>query len=484
MDDETILFLQCNHRIKKHKIQYRNEGSVNINSFHTAICAGAQMHLFIKRRQSARMRIRMKVLIKNGFILDPATKKEGRFDLLIEGETISNVAEHIEDSNATVIDASGKYVMPGFIDLHVHLREPGFEYKETIQTGAKAAAAGGYTTICPMPNTNPTIDSPAMVEFLNQKSKSDAKIHIIPVGAVTVGQMGKELADIEGMAKAGALALSEDGKSVMDVLVYVEGLKAAKEAGLVMFAHCEDKQLVRNGAMNAGKKAEELNLRGITNAVEDIITARDIFLAGETGAKLHLCHCSTKASVALVKMAKELGIKVTAEVCPHHFILSDEDIPGDDANYKMNPPLRSKEDVEALKEGLKQNIMEVISTDHAPHGEEEKKKSMANAPFGIVGSETAFCLTYTELVKTGYLSPMQMVEKMSYNPAKILGIDKGSLEPGKMADIVIADFDAEYEIDATKFYSKGKNTPFHGRKVSGKVMLTMAAGEVVYQAEE
>ncbi len=335
-----------------------------------------------------------------------------------------------------------------------------------------------------MPNTNPTIDSPEMVEFLNQKSKSDAKIHIIPVGAVTVGQMGKELADIAGMAKAGALALSEDGKSVMDVLVYVEGLKAAKEAGLVMFAHCEDKQLVRNGAMNAGKKAEELNLRGITNAVEDIITARDIFLAGETGAKLHLCHCSTKASVALVKMAKELGIKVTAEVCPHHFILSDEDIPGDDANYKMNPPLRSKEDVEALKEGLKQNIMEVISTDHAPHGEEEKKKSMANAPFGIVGSETAFCLTYTELVKTGYLSPMQMVEKMSYNPAKILGIDKGSLEPGKMADIVIADFDAEYEIDATKFYSKGKNTPFHGRKVSGKVMLTMAAGEVVYQAEE
>ncbi|WP_029501670.1 dihydroorotase [Lachnoclostridium phytofermentans] len=426
----------------------------------------------------------MKVLIKNGFILDPATNKEGRFDLLIEGETISNVAEHIEDSNATVIDASGKYVMPGFIDLHVHLREPGFEYKETIQTGAKAAAAGGYTTICPMPNTNPTIDSPEMVEFLIQKSKSDAKIHIIPVGAVTVGQMGKELADIEGMAKAGALALSEDGKSVMDVLVYVEGLKAAKEAGLVMLAHCEDRQLVRNGAMNAGKKAEELNLRGITNAVEDIITARDIFLAGETGAKLHLCHCSTKASVALVKMAKELGIKVTAEVCPHHFILSDEDIPGDDANYKMNPPLRSKEDVEALKEGLKQNIMEVISTDHAPHGEEEKKKSMANAPFGIVGSETAFCLTYTELVKTGYLSPMQMVEKMSYNPAKILGIDKGSLEPGKMADIVIADFDAEYEIDATKFYSKGKNTPFHGRKVSGKVMLTMAAGEVVYQAEE
>ncbi|ABX41267.1 dihydroorotase [Lachnoclostridium phytofermentans] len=426
----------------------------------------------------------MKVLIKNGFILDPATKTEGRYDLLIENKIISKVAENIEEPEATVIDASGKYVMPGFIDLHVHLREPGFEHKETIKTGAMAAAAGGYTTICPMPNTNPAIDSKAMVELLNQKAKSDAKIHIIPVGAVTVGQMGKELADIDGMAKAGALAFSEDGKSVMDVLLYVEGLKAVKDAGCIMFAHCEDKQLVRNGAMNAGKKAEELNLRGITNAVEDVITARDIFLAGETGAKLHLCHCSTKASVALVKMAKELGIDVTAEVCPHHFILSDEDIPGDDANYKMNPPLRSKEDIQALKEGLKNNVMEVISTDHAPHGEEEKKNSMSKAPFGIVGSETAFSLTYTELVQTGYLTPMQMVEKMSYNPARILGIEKGSLEPGKMADIVIADFDKEYEIDATKFYSKGKNTPFHGRKVCGKVMYTIAAGAVVYQVEE
>ncbi len=426
----------------------------------------------------------MKVLIKNGFILDPATKKEGRYDLLIEGDTISKVAKSIEEPGAAVIDAAGKYVMPGFIDLHVHLREPGFEYKETIATGTMAAAAGGYTTICPMPNTDPAIDSKAMVELLNQKAKSDARIHIIPVGAVTEKQMGKELADIEGMAKAGALAFSEDGKSVMDVLLYAEGLKAVKNAGLTMFAHCEEKQLVRNGAMNAGKKAEELNLGGITNAVEDVITARDIFLAGEIGTKLHLCHCSTKASVALVKMAKELGFRVTAEVCPHHFILSDEDIPGDDANYKMNPPLRGKEDVQALKEGLKQNIMEVISTDHAPHGEEEKRNSMSKAPFGIVGSETAFSLTYTELVKTGYLTPMQMVEKMSYNPAKILGIEKGSLEPGKMADIVIADFTKEYNIDAAKFYSKGKNTPFHGRKVCGKVMFTIAAGEVVYQAEE
>lgn len=423
----------------------------------------------------------MKTLIKNGYVLDPATKTEGQYDILIDGDIISKVERNIEDREATVIDATGKHVMPGFIDLHVHLREPGFEYKETIKTGAMAAAAGGYTTICPMPNTNPTIDSPQMVKYLLEKAKADSKIHIIPVGAVTVGQMGKELADIEGMAKAGALALSEDGKSVMDVLLYVEGLKAAKNAGLIMFAHCEDKQLVRHGAMNAGKRAEELNLKGITNAVEDVITGRDIFLAAETGAKLHLCHCSTKGAVALVKMAKELGITVTGEVCPHHFILCDEDIPCDDANYKMNPPLRSKEDVEALKEALRNNIMEVISTDHAPHGEEEKKLSMSKAPFGIVGSETAFALTYTELVQKGYLTPMQMVEKMSYNPAKILGVDKGSLAPGKMADIVIADFEKVYEIDATTFYSKGKNTPFHGRKVSGKVVLTMAAGEIAYQ---
>lgn len=424
----------------------------------------------------------MRTLIKQGYLLDPASNREGIYDLLIEDGKIKEVAEQITCYADETIDAKGLYVMPGFIDLHVHLREPGFEYKETIATGSRAAAAGGYTTICPMPNTNPSIDSKEMVEFLIEKGRTDSLIHIVPVGAVTKGQAGKELADIMGMAKAGALAISEDGKSVMDVLVYVQGMEEAKKAGIAVFAHCEDKSLVRGGVMNESDKSRELGLPGITNSVEDVITARDIFLAQETKVRLHLCHCSTKASVSLVKMAKELGIQVTGEVCPHHFTMSDDEITEDSSRFKMNPPLRSKEDIIALKEGLRDNIMDVISTDHAPHSEEEKNGSMLNSPFGIVGSETAFALTMTELVKTGYLTPMQMVEKMSYHPAQILGIDKGCLAVGKVADITIADPDMTYSIDRNQFLSKGRNTPFDGKKVVGKVLFTLVDGKIVYRA--
>lgn len=423
----------------------------------------------------------MVILIQNGYLLNPADGREGLYDILIENGMIQEIGKQLNQAADHKIDAAGCYVMPGFIDMHVHLREPGFEYKETIATGTRAAAAGGYTTVCPMPNTKPVIDSAEWIHYLKEKEQKEAAVHLVPVGAVTKGQEGKELADLAGMAAAGALAVSEDGKSVMDICLYREAMKAAAKAGLLVMAHCEDKSLAGNGVMNAGAKAEELKLSGISNSVEDVITARDILLAKETGVRLHLCHCSTAASVEMVKLAKEKGISVTAEVCPHHFVLSDEEIPGDIGNYKMNPPLRSLADVEALKEGLKNGIMDVISTDHAPHSAEEKERSMKLAPFGIVGSETAFSLSWTHLVKTGFLTPMQLVEKMSWRPAQILGLDKGNLAPGKSADLVIADPEAEVVIDAAAFYSKGKNTPFHGCKVFGRVVYTFVDGTAVYE---
>ena len=422
-----------------------------------------------------------KILIKNGRVVDPANYIDGKKDILIEDGKIKKVADFIvEDEDTNVIDADEKVVMPGFIDLHVHLREPGFEYKETIETGSKAAARGGVTSICPMPNTKPVIDSPESVKDLLKRAEC-SPVHILPIGACTIGQEGKELADIEGMKDAGIVALSEDGKSVMDSALFRKSLKEAARLDLPMFAHCEDKALVEGGVMNKGQKAEELGLPGITNSVEDVIVARDIIMSKEAGNRLHLCHCSTADSVVLVEMAKKQGLPVSAEVCPHHFTMSDDEITEDNGRFKMNPPLRNREDVDALKEGLKTGIMEVISTDHAPHGKEEKDQSMLKAPFGIVGLETSFALGYTELVDKGVLTLSQLVEKMSVNPAKVLGIDKGNLAPGKAADIVIADITKEYKIDSSKFVSKGKNTPFDGKKVKGRVITTIVDGKIVYK---
>ena len=425
----------------------------------------------------------MRVLIKNGHVLDPATGVDGICDVLTEDQRIIGVKEHIEEQVDRVIDAKGCYVMPGFIDLHVHLRDPGLEYKETLETGGKAAAHGGVTTVCAMPNTKPVIDTKERVEDVHTRAKEDSPVHVIQLGAVTVGQAGEELADIEGMAEAGCHAISEDGKSVMNASLYREGMRRAAASGIAVFAHCEDIHMVEGGVMNADQKAEALGLKGITNAVEDVIVARDILLAKETGVQLHLCHCSTADSVRMVAEAKKDGLPVTAEVCPHHFIMTTDDITEDDGNFKMNPPLRSKADVEALREGLKNDIMDVIATDHAPHAEQEKDKSMKDAAFGIVGLETSAALTYTELVETGVLTPMQMAEKMSYNPAKILGLseEKGSISEGKIADIVIFDPSKEYEIDKHTFFSKGKNTPFHGRKVKGEVRCTIVDGVPVYE---
>lgn len=427
----------------------------------------------------------MRTLITEGRVIDPSTGKDGNYDVLIEDGYIVKVADHIDEADAgQVIRVPGCWVMPGLIDLHVHLREPGFEYKETIRTGALAAAHGGFTTICPMPNTKPVTDSPEMIRMIIEKAKKEAVIHVLPVGAVTVGQIGREMTDIRGMAKAGAIAISEDGKSVMDAELYRKAMLEAKAAGIPVLAHCEDRNLVGQGALNAGPAAEKLGVCGIGNEVEDVITARDILLAKATGCRLHLCHCSTKDSVKMVAEARADGVDVSAEVCPHHFTMTEDDIVADDANYKMNPPVRSAADRDALIEGLSLGIMGVISTDHAPHHADEKARGIAKAPFGIVGSETAVALTMTELVHKGKLTPYQMAERMSYTPAQVIGIDRGSLAEGRMADVTIIDPEMEYVIDKEQFVSMGKNTPFHGYHAKGRVMMTICEGNIVYQYEQ
>lgn len=424
----------------------------------------------------------MTILIQNGHVVDPLTKRDEVCDVLVADGKIRKVGVSLQDEADRILDASGCYVMPGFIDLHVHFRDPGLTYKETLETGGKAAVRGGVTTVCAMPNTRPVIDSGEKVEDVHKRAREVSPAHVIQIGAVTMGQSGKELADIAGMAKAGCHAISEDGKSVMNASLYRKGMKEAKKNGVSVFAHCEDITMVEGGVMNADENAKRLGLPGITNSVEDVIAARDILLAKETGVRLHLCHCSTADSVEMIRLAKEEGLPVTGEVCPHHFTLSADDIREDDANFKMNPPLRSREDVEALRKGLKDGVMDVIATDHAPHGEEEKSQSMMDAPFGIVGLETSAALTYTELVKTGILSVMDMAEKMSYNPAKILGLaEKGSVSEEMDADLVIFDPKRVYRIDKNTFLSKGKNTPFDGREVTGDVKYTLVDGEVVYE---
>ena len=425
----------------------------------------------------------MKTLIKGGRVLDPASGKDGIYNILIEDGIIVSV-DTKEATADEVIDATGCYVMPGLVDLHVHFREPGFEYKETIKTGAMAAARGGVTSVFTMPNTNPVIDSVEMINRVNEIAARDSVVNVYQVAAVTIGQIGNEVTDIKALHDAGVVAISEDGKSVMNAELYRNAMKTAAECGVTMLAHCEDRNMVSGGALNQSAKSEELGVKGISNAVEDVIVARDILLSKETGCRLHLCHCSTADSVKMIEIAKKEGLKVTGEVCPHHFTLCDEDIPCDNADYKMNPPLRSRADMEALKEGLKSGIMDVISTDHAPHSEEEKKRPIANSPFGITGLETSLSLTYTELVCGGYLTPMQMVEKMSYNPAKIVGIDRGTLLPRAVADITIMDPEAEYVIDRNDFVSMGHNTPFDGRKVKGVVRYTLVNGEKVYTGKD
>ena len=388
----------------------------------------------------------MKTLIKGGRVLDPASKTDAVKDVLFEDGVILKVAENITDDAENVIDADGMFVMPGLIDLHVHFREPGFEHKETIRTGARAAARGGFTTVCAMPNTKPAIDSVEMVRYIIDKAKEVTDINVLPIAAITAGQDGEYITEVD----------------------------------IPVFAHCEDKNLVARGVMNAGEKAKEMGFYGIMNAVEDVIVARDILLAKNTGARLHLCHCSTKDSVRMVELAKKEGLQVTAEVTPHHFTLTEDAITSDDANFKMNPPLRKQEDVDELKEGLSSGIMDCISTDHAPHHKTEKERSFVDAPFGITGLETSVALTITELVDKGVLTPLQMAERMSYTPAQIIKSDRGTLLEGRPADITIIDPADEYVIDSSMFASMGKNTPFNGKTVKGRVRYTIAGGKTVY----
>ena len=380
-----------------------------------------------------------------------------------------------------MIDASGLCVIPGLIDLHVHFRDPGQTHKETIETGSAAAAAGGYTTVCAMPNTTPVADCVEIISDVQKRAEECGLCRVYQVGSITKGMKGEELVDFEAMVKSGCKAFSEDGKSVKSSFLMREALRRTAALSVPVLSHCEDIELVCGGVMNAGKRAEELGLCGISNAVENIIAARDIMLSEETGAKLHLCHCSTQETVDFVWDAKMKGISVSGEVTPHHFLLTEDDIPdASAASYKMNPPLRTREDVDELVWGLANNIMDVISTDHAPHTAEEKSGGFLKAPFGIVGLETAFPLAYTYLVEPGHLTLNQLVAKMSINPAKVLGIDRGDLSVGKAADITIFAPDEEYEIHAEDFHGKSQNMPYEGRVVKGRIKYTILEGRITY----
>ena len=427
----------------------------------------------------------MGILIKDGHVVNPADGTDGIFDLRIADGIVSALGKGLAaEPFDEVINAAGKYVVPGFIDMHVHFRDPGQTHKADIATESAAAAAGGYTGVCAMPNTTPPVDDGAAIAYVTDKAKETGLCRVYQVGAITRGMAGKELSDIDGMHAAGCIALSEDGKSVMNSALLRAAMKRAVQRDMIIMSHCEDIALVEGGVMNAGATARHLGLKGITNAVENVIAARDIMLAEETGARLHLCHCSTKESVDFLRDAKAKGIRVSGEVCPHHFTLTEDDIPSaEDANYKMNPPLRSKKDRDALRQGLKEGFLDVISTDHAPHTAEEKAGGFTGAPFGIVGMETAAALAYTELVEGGVLTFSEMIEKMSYRPARLLQLDRGDISVGKPADVVIFDTEETYEIHASYLKGKAKNMTYEGRRVKGKVKMTILDGKVVYREE-
>ncbi|WP_019420617.1 dihydroorotase [Paenibacillus sp. OSY-SE] len=383
-------------------------------------------------------------------------------------------------AHAEVQDAAGKFVSPGFIDMHVHLREPGFEHKETIATGTRSAAKGGFTTIACMPNTRPVIDTPETVQLILEKAEQEGTVKVLPYGSITKNELGRELTDFVALKQAGVIGFTDDGVGVQNAQMMKDAMKWAKELDMPVIAHCEDDSLVTGAAVTDGEFARKHGLKGIPNESEAIHVGRDILLSEATGVHYHVCHVSTEQSIRLIRQAKQFGIRVTAEVCPHHLLLSDEDIPGMDANWKMNPPLRTPRDVAACIEALEDGTIDILVTDHAPHSEEEKAKGMDLAPFGIVGLETAFPLLYTKFVATGKWPLDLLVKRMTADPAKVFGLPTGRLEEGAPADLTVIDLETEYEVDPSTFLTKGRNTPFTGWKLKGWPVMTLVDGRVVW----
>ena len=421
------------------------------------------------------------ILIKNGQVIDPG-RFVGTGDVLIDQGKIAAVGPNLPvPPGCMMIQAKGMLVLPGFVDLHVHFREPGFEYKETIQSGSAAAVAGGFTTVCCMPNTSPINDNQAVTEFILERARAAGLANVLPVGAITKGSEGKELAEIGDLRRSGCVAISDDGRPVMNSLVMRRAMEYARAFDLTVVDHCEDLHLAEGGCMNEGLISTELGLPGIPAAAEDVMVARNLSLSELTGARLHLAHISTAGSVRMVREAKARGINVTAEACPHHFTLTEEVVRGYNTHAKMNPPLRTWDDVQAIKDGLRDGTIEVIATDHAPHATQEKQQDFTEAPFGIVGLETALSLTLG-LVEEGVLSLEQAVAKLTAAPAAAFGLKKGTLAVGADADIALVDQHAQWEVDPSKFRSKSRNTPFAGWKVKGQVKTTIVGGRVVFEA--
>lgn len=421
------------------------------------------------------------MIIKNAQLLNESGNLEN-FDVLISKDgKIERISTSIESDKHEVFDAKKMLLIPGLVDLHVHLREPGGEHKETIETGTKAAAKGGFTTIAAMPNTRPVPDHRVTMSDLMKRIEETAHVRVLPYGSITVRELGEELTNFEDLRSSGAFALTDDGVGVQNAGMMLEAMKRAASAGVSIVAHCEENTLINKGSVHEGRFSEQHDLNGIPSTCESVHIARDVLLAEAAGAHYHVCHISTKESVRTVRDAKRAGINVTAEVTPHHLLLSEEDIPGLDTNYKMNPPLRSKEDQEALIEGLLDGTIDFIATDHAPHSLEEKATSMEKAPFGIVGLKTAFPLLYTNFVEKGTFTLKQLVDWLTAKPAQAFGLSHGTLQVGVEADLTLVDLDREEQIDPDTFVSKGKNTPFKGWNCKGWPTVTYVNGKKVYE---